>query len=214
METTLVNTLNDCPLSPRIAISYIEGRGDNGTTQVTINDRIDKADLSVDVYLRCEDLRHSIGLALLNNDVILDNDIHELLVWLRSACFSISSFCYCKGVSRRHNFPESLLSYLEQAIAEFKGQVGNAQDFIIWERPIGIYLDNIRVKVRLLERSLTAWSKEVPCDTATEDVKYLRACINRLSTYIFWATRHTYKNNQLTEVYWEGRMPSLTFLNN
>lgn len=212
--TTLLNTRSDCPLGPRITVNHIEGRGDNGNTQVVINERSDKADLSVDVYLRCEDLRHSLSLVLLDKDInLLDKDIQELLIWLRSACFSISSFCYCRGVSERHRLPDGLLTYLERSIQDYKNHVGNAQDFIIWEQAIGIHLDNVRVKVRLLERSLNPWSKQIPCETAADDIKYLRACINRLSTYVYWATRYTYKTNQLTEVYWEGKMPSLTLLN-
>lgn len=191
-----------CPLY-RITTSYKEGSGDKGKSEATVGKRLSKGDPSYKIHEICEELRLSLSKVLLIKDLTAQEK--GVLSWIRNSTFSISSFCYCGGVSKDHVFPEEFLSYLELYIFNMKRSVGPAQDFLVWDSIHNILIDEVRVKVRELERIYTEWS--LVCDSmASTEIDINKAVLNRLSSYFFWLNRSVGLRSGLKESYWTGSM--------
>lgn len=209
----------------RITTGYCEGRsGDRGKSQLLHGVYVDKDHAACKLYGSIEDLQQALSIALTMEH--LDGETASLIGWLQRNMFSMSSFAFLKGDSTRHQLPESLLSHLENRVALLKECVGNAPDFLIYEHPSLIALNEIRIRVREVESQLVAWKNSWEMrlflggplgllgirwnyKTHIEDAIYSQMKImNRMSTYFFWVSR--YQGWRLgirpAERYWNGQV--------
>lgn len=189
---------------PRITMDYREGKGDLGLSNGVYNQSLSKNNIIFKLHSAIEELRVELSKLILNYKDNLGEDDLRFLTWLRNNTFSIGAFIYLKGKTDRHNLPISALSFIKDRISTFKQDIGNAPDFIIYDNPIGIDLDNIRILVRNLESYIT----ELDMSTFENKDNFIlyKRFINRLSAYIFWLNRETNKILGYEEIYWTGSM--------
>lgn len=181
----------------RLKKTYKSGsNGDTGMSYVLHNrPPILKSSPACKVQGAIEQLRHKIE-ELLYSCSLLQEDLMYILNWLDRNIFSLASFCYMKGESSDHVLPVELIEFLDKKTAELKSELGDCQDFLNQSHINLIKLDGVRIEVRQLESAYVAWwhtqemiSFLMDRDDLIKGVKHHAAILNRLSAYLFEATR-------------------------
>lgn len=180
----------------RITAAYVPGSGDLGHSYVLKGlPPLMKSSPACKIQGSIESLRHTIEKSLYSSD-FLQEDLVYLLNWLDRNIFSLASFCYLKGETQDHIFPSELLSFLDSKTIELKEQLGDCTDFLSQSHINLINLDGIRIECRHLETEYVNWwySPEIISylmgnDSLILSVRKHAAILNRLSAYLFEATR-------------------------
>jgi len=197
----------------RLKKTYKSGsNGDTGMSYVLHNrPPILKSSPACKVQGEIEKVRHNIE-ELLYSCTLIQEDLTYVLTWLDRNLFSLASFCYMKGESSNHVLPTELLDFLDKKTAELKVEVGDCQDFLNQSHINLIKLDGIRIEVRQLESAYVAWwhtqemiSFLMDRDDLITGVKHHAAILNRLSAYLFEATRMEAKLMNTKDIYVEQR---------
>jgi cob(I)alamin adenosyltransferase len=199
------------PSTARIVTSYKEGKGDNSCTK-NINSKtlLDQSleylrndislclkDYKYKSLYRYKDLIEKIGI------YIYSEEVYKSLFWLRENSFNISAFILCKGNSDRHRLQEESLRNVETLLYKLKSEIGDCQDFLMFNSERLSRLDRVRISLRTVELYLN----ECLSIESIED-KTLKSLINRISTLFFWLLR---KENTKKEIHWKGYTTLLKF---
>jgi len=206
--------------SPRIKRQYKPGSGDSGFSMLMDGEMIRKDDPSCWIYSEIEWLNNLISETLITFQ--LNNELKELLTWLKNNSFSLSSFCFMKGNTDRHSLPKQKSDEI-QDLVEFKKRLWFAEsnDFVINTKLKYVKLDGIRIKVRDVERAFTAWrnhnivlqnvmkvSRTDPqlAQNILLEIDAWGGFLNRLSTLIWLMTRHeaVISDEYQSQEYWQG----------
>lgn len=203
-------------VKPRLTSKHIPGKGDLGYSYVLANNPpLLKSSPACKIQGEIEGLRNSIE-DLLCTSHLLQGDLVYLLSWLNRNVFSLASFCYLKADTETHILPESLLDFLNSKTKELKKLLGDCPDFMSQSHLTLIKLDGVRIKVRSLEQRYTSWrySSEVTETLMSNTdliptVNFHAAILNRLSAYLFEATRYESsllrENGEVIEArYWQA----------
>lgn len=179
----------------RITGKYKPGTGDLGHSTVLQGHRLRKDHPACGIQGEIESLRHAIE-KLLAQKGLLQEDLIYLLKWLDRNIFSLASFCYLKGDTTSHLLPEELLEFLNERTTLLKKELGDCPDFQSQSNFKLVLMDGVRIEARKLERCYVQWwysSEMVEFLMGREDLIYNvrkhAAVLNRLSAYLFEATR-------------------------
>ena len=180
----------------RITATYVPGSGDLGHSFVLKGlPPLMKSSPACKIQGSIEALRHTIEKSLYSS-IFLQEDLVYLLNWLDRNIFSLASFCYLKGETQDHVLPSELLSFLDDKTIELKEKLGDCTDFLSQSHINLINLDGIRIECRHLETEYVNWwySPEIIShlmgnDSLILSVRKHAAILNRLSAYLFEATR-------------------------
>ncbi|MBD2201701.1 hypothetical protein H6G33_10110 [Calothrix sp. FACHB-1219] len=202
----------------RLTDNYVPGNGDLGHSKILYGlPPILKSDPACEIQGSIERVRNSIE-KLLSTSELLQPELNYLLGYLNRNIFSLASFCYMKGDSSRHLMSTDIIYFMDKEIEKLKKELGSVPDFIYQTHVTLAYLDAIRIEVRALERDYVAWwysSKISRFLMEREDlikgVRIYAAILNRLSAYLFEATRKEAaimrdKGIPLVEKYWQASM--------
>lgn len=202
----------------RITANYNPGLGDTGYSSVLHkNIPLLKSSPACAIQGKIETVRNSIEDTLCLN-IDLSPDLNYLLNYLNRNLFSLASFVYLKADTTTHLFPFSLLEWLDNKTHLLQQELGSCPDFLYHCHPTPITLDKLRINVRELERYYVKWrySNEVVGHLLlkpdlTDIVNYHGGILNRLSSYLFWATRLECqllrdKGIQIEERYWSSQV--------
>jgi len=200
------NGTDCCPInnSSRITTNYKEGSGDKGVGQQSLTKKTKKYNFAP-LYCEIEFIRLNIDNLFIKYPDIINQfpKFHTILDWFAGNTFSLGSFIHLEGGTYHHLFPQRFLTCLEEEINYYKSVVGDCQDFIRWDSEINIDVDRLRVSVRKLEGLYSNWaSKQVELESIT----FMGQCLNRFSSYIFWANRYLAHINNLPETYWSANI--------
>ena len=211
-------------MNKRITATYKNGHGDRGLSPLMNGQIVRKDDPSCLIYSEIEHLNNLIT-EVLNTFDIKYNKLFEQLNWLKVNSFSISSFCFMKGDSTKHNLSIEFNDELESLVNELKldKQIGEASDFIIHNKIKYIKLDAIRIRIRDVERAFTTWRNhelvvnnlmELLVDDPIHAQQVIIAInayggfLNRLSTFIWLTTRmeSLLSGDYDSQEYWQGQI--------
>lgn len=212
----------------RITTGYCPGSGDVGYSQLLDGELIRKDDPSCLIYSNLEQLANSIS-ELLSYTKILDTDLYNVLYYLSQNHFSISAFCFKKGDATDHVIPATFLDFITLKVETFKNEIGASKDFLIQKHWKLVLLDRIRIWIRSVETAYITWMNHervttnllnilrVDSEKAASiliNMDTVSSTLNRLSTYIWWATRNEFKLmkeigellDTKSEQYWQGKV--------
>lgn len=212
----------------RITTGYCPGSGDVGYSQLLDGELIRKDDPSCLIYSYLEQLANSIS-ELLSYTKILDKELYTVLDYLSNNHFSISAFCFKKGDTVDHVIPQEFLDFITTSVDYFKSSIGASKDFLIQKHWKLVLLDKIRIWVRSVETAYITWMNHERVTTnllnilrvnpekaaqILANMDLVSSTLNRLSTYLWWATRHEFNLMKEvgeiweteTENYWQGKV--------
>lgn len=183
-------------ISPRMTQTYKPGSGDLGYSTILHNHaKLRKDHPACNIQGASEALRHSVE-KLLAQERLLQDDLNYFLNWLDRNIFSLAAFCYMKGDSQDHVFPDEVLDFLKVRTISLKEDLGDCLDFQSQSHLRLILIDGIRVEARALERAYIAWwhSSEVMSFLMTRDdlitnIRKNSAILNSMSSYLYEACR-------------------------
>lgn len=189
---------------PRINTQYIEGHGD---CPFNPNNFTPSKDIEGRLYCHLQALQY---LSIELNDQSHSEDLNGVLEWLIEASHSIAAFVSSKGQSGRNQLKGNEIFILEGHIQHWKEYVGPASEFVYYEDQGILALMSLVLKVRELEIEYRAWRAPLEqVGGVAPSLNDMGALLNRLSAYLFWATRGEAKAKGIQESYWCGHMPTL-----
>jgi len=164
--------------------------GDDGTTALGTGERRKKSDLRVAAYGTLDEVNAAIGVARLHTagDVALDPALSHIQNDLFDAGADLCTPGRGKGPGgARLTVTDKQVAWLEAEIDRLNGELAPLRSFVLpGGSAAAAYLHVARTVCRRAER-LIAELKEKPEESVTPEVlKY----INRLSDYLFVASRH------------------------
>ncbi|MBU0505607.1 MAG: cob(I)yrinic acid a,c-diamide adenosyltransferase [bacterium] len=167
--------------------------GDDGTTGLCDGSRVEKDHLRVDSYGDVDELNSTLGLAASHTD---DKTLKEQLVTIQKDLMSLGSLL-SKGQKDKIDLSEKHIQALETFIDQHEEKLPPLKNFIL---PGGSKLASIlhmaRTTCRRAERKCVTLAKKDVVDPLC--VMYL----NRLSDYLFVASRYANVLNQVEDVVW------------
>ncbi len=202
----------------RITTGYCAGHGDVGYSQLLDGELIRKDDPSCLIYSYLEQLANSIS-ELLSYSKVLDQELYSVLDYLSTNHFSISAFCFKKGDTVDHVIPQDFLDFITGSVKAYKESIGASQDFLIQKHWKLVLLDKIRIWIRSVETAYITWMNHervttnllnilrVNPDKAASilaNMDILSSTLNRLSTYVWWATRNEFNLMKESGEIWEN----------
>ncbi len=205
--------------NPRIKVSYKEGKGDSGYSELFKGLMVSKAAPAAKIYGSQEHLQQAINVALIRGNI--DNkEFTTVLRWLSDSLHSIGAFTYAKGDSTDHMFPDEFLQYMRNRIKAVKELLGPSKDFILYNDDTLLYINDIRIKSRDIERAYWTWFQSDEIQEFFNDnphveerAKYMGKLLNRLSAYLWCECRYiAYSKGITQEKVWTSKMnPFPTF---
>lgn len=220
--TTRIKTIGtDCCLQSRITQKYKEGLGDKKKVTPRWN--------TWKLQTQIEQLRDNIDsfLEVLQSHKEQLNDyekIESFLNWFADSTISFNA--YLESIddeklnfpTTRHRFPESMMSHMSLEIDRIKPLVGDGQDFSRFKYSPSRQMSQIRTQCRYVEMLFGEWierSLNRLKDINTEDdysnyeesIFWMKACMNRLSSYLYWYARYLQKQLNENERFWDEIMP-------
>jgi cob(I)alamin adenosyltransferase len=210
----------------RISSSYTEGlsNGDLGFSNLLVGDTISKGSHFSSVYSSIEWLQHRLQNISYNEPSFVDNFPRDaaFISWLYEALYSLSSFCYLKGitdVNYGHVPPQESIEFLKTRISELKDLEENLtgkkaeSDFVT----LSGSLNTIRLSVRDVERHFVGWfhnERVITHEIAKnpeilEGIYRYETFLNRLSSYFYWLSRvYIIKNTGVQALKpWNAKIP-------
>ncbi len=166
--------------------------GDNGTTGLLGNERIDKSELKIDVLGSLDEVSAAIGLARSINSEDVNNLLKSIQVQLYEIMAEIAATD--ENVERFSKTDENTVTLMEQQIEDYGKKVSMPTTFILpGDNPASAALSVARTTVRRAERRLVALSQ------IQQNIrKPLLMYINRLSSLLYMLEIFTVQNEQNT----------------
>lgn len=173
--------------SPRIKNGACYGSGDNLKSSFINGERLLKNSPAHKIYSSISHTKNKLSSFItLFPNFLQDKDLYTFN-WLIENIHSLGSYCFLKGNTEDHMFPEELLTFLENRIEEFQEITHDCQDFIIQSRPAYIALDEINNYLRDMEISFVDWYCTIH---GKVDIKYLNTLLSLGNshevTYLDW----------------------------
>jgi cob(I)alamin adenosyltransferase len=205
----------------RLKKEFKSGNGDLGLSTVIEGHRLRKDSPACKIQGSIEKLRITIEKALATPLYVKEENVKELwylLNWFDRNLFSLATFCYLKGNTDDHVYPDSLLVFLNNKTPQLRTLLGNCEDFQRQGHPVLIQLDSVRVSVRQLESDYVGWwySSEIQIAIMSNpellaDIQKHAAILNRLSAYLFELVRYIgnlLKKDgvELTAITWQSKV--------
>ena len=177
------------------------GRGDDGTTSLVSGTRVHKSDMRIDIYGDLDQLNSLIGFSLVALKGEFD-DIHQTLTQIQKDLFVMGSNMACEEAKRvEYKLPQltsESITDIEKAIDKLDGALPILKSFILPSGSEGsTRLHLCRTFTRNLERKLADFDKNIE----QSPDNYL-IFLNRLSDYLFVASRYVNAKLQVQEVNW------------
>lgn len=177
--------------------------GDKGKTSLFDGTRVGKDNLRVHTYGTIDELNSQIGVVIaflsdglldLSGDLIaVQSDLFELGAYLANPQFD--------ATDKLQTYLHARLETMEQSIDSMTEQLTPMTNFILpGGGKAGALLQVCRTIARRAERSIVSLNKEVTLDPLA--IKYL----NRLSDYLFTASRFVNAKEEIVETKWEGKI--------
>lgn len=178
---------------PRLTRIYTR-KGDEGYTSIRDN-RIAKDDLLLQVVGDIDELNSSIGM-ILSLPPRCD-EVNNSLTQVQQHLFDFGGDMH---VPERHSITAEKTQWLENQLDEWNSTLPSLQEFILPRgNPASAACHMARAICRRAERSLVKLHRQV----ALENLEMLRY-LNRLSDYLFVASRVLAKASHEQEVMWEN----------
>lgn len=173
--------------------------GDSGETGLLGGDRISKSSLRIDAIGTADEVNAWIGVCLLENgpDIVVSR-----LTELQSVMFDIGAELACPpdGKFDLASVTHEDAEQLEREIDEMSSALPELKNFILpGGNPLSAKLHYLRTLVRRLERALFALHAAEPLKS--EPLVY----VNRLSDWIFCASRFVNHQAGISDVHWKKR---------
>lgn len=211
----LFNEVEEKVDSHRIKTGYKEGKsGDDGYSALLSGHSISKASPTCAIYSAQEHLQQAIAVCVASEQV-RNKEFIVVLLWLQEALTSLGSFAYSKGKATQHMFPQEFLVYMEKRIAIVKELLGPAKDFIIYEDPALLLINDLRVKSRDIERAFVGFWQSPEITRYLMRHPYLiermqnqATILNRCSSWLWAECRYEGHLAKVNEKYWPAIMPS------
>jgi cob(I)alamin adenosyltransferase len=173
--------------------------GDDGTTSLGNNERRKKYDLRVEAYGTLDEANAAIGLARLHtaHDAAFDAQLARI----QNDLFDVEAdLCLAeKGPGgARLTVTDTQVAWLEQEIDALNANLAPLKSFILpGGSPAAAYLHLARTICRRAERIMVALADKPGESVSAPSLKY----INRLSDYLFVASRHA-NDDGAADVLW------------
>lgn len=208
--------------TPRLTSNHNTHKGDSGMSLLLNGERVPKNHPACLLYGSIESAQQSIAECLYYNK-LYSQAIEEVLTWLHRNLFSLSSFCFLKGDSTRHQLPDNFLEYLEKASKELGEEIGSAPDFLVVSHQSLLQINRIRIDIRHVESMYTSWHNspelvrwQLDHPEVIPAIRKHAAILNRLSTFLFWVGRKqgvwlADSGFNLTESYWQAQAQPFTW---
>ena len=178
---------------PRLTKIYTR-KGDDGYTSIRDN-RIAKDDLLIQVVGDIDELNCAIGMVLSlppHRDEVNNN-----LTQIQQHLFDFGGDMH---IPERHSITPEMTQWLENQLDEWNSTLPSLKEFILPRgNPASAACHQARAVCRRAERSLVKLHRQV----ALENPEMLRY-LNRLSDYLFVASRVLAKVSNEEEVMWEN----------
>ena len=169
--------------------------GDDGTTGLGNNQRVDKAHARVEAYGTVDELNSAIGVVLAANHV--SDDIRTLLSRLQHELFELGGELCMPGYEALQS---EHVEHLEQALDDLNASLPPLKDFILPGGTLAAsYCHLARTICRRAERCIVRVHHHEPL--RTEILQY----INRLSDLLFVISRVLVHAAGKDEVLWEKK---------
>lgn len=166
--------------------------GDDGTTGLADGSRLLKSDSRIQLIGEIDELNAFIGLSI---SLLGDSTVTKILLNIQHDLFDVGAELCQPG---KHLITEIYVYALEDLIQKYTNELPSLKEFIL---PGGSTLlaqmHVCRTVCRRCERLATHLKTELNPIT----LKYL----NRLSDYLFVATRFIAQESNITEVYWQSK---------
>jgi cob(I)alamin adenosyltransferase len=179
--------------------------GDKGQTSLVSGARILKSDNRIHLYGEVDELNSHIGFirSLLEQEDF--SDIDELLIKVQSSLFDMGSKLACENENwEKYKLPdisEELIKLVEDEIDKLDSILPKMKNFILPSGSMsGSYMHIGRTVCRRIERSLVSFEENG--NALPENALQL---INRLSDYLFVASRFVNYKLDKVEIPWNAK---------
>ncbi len=167
--------------------------GDKGTTGMADGSRIDKDSLRIHVIGEVDELNSTIGIVI---QKCSPGDVRENLITIQHDLFNIGGQL---AMPDYEMINQARIDWLEQTLDEMNAELSPLKEFIL---PGGAedasFCHLARAVCRRVERAFVSLNKSEPVNA------HLIAYINRLSDWLFVASRILNKQAGEAEVYWQS----------
>jgi cob(I)alamin adenosyltransferase len=182
---------------------YTRG-GDKGETSLVSGNRISKSNDRIDLYGEVDELNSFIGSACseLKNKSI-DTDLYDYLQRIQSRLFDLGSNLACEAeLATKYKLPQidqSEILKMENYIDLLNAKIEPLKHFILpGGEEIASRLHICRTVCRRVERSLVGFSRTNESQIPMYSIEF----INRLSDFLFIASRYTNTLSHTEEILW------------
>lgn len=188
--------------------------GDKGTTSLVSGTRIGKDSQRIEAYGCIDELNAIMGVALeeiramkLTENKVSQNDMVDRLQWIQNCLFSVGGILATEEEKMEKYWSvESVNEWtkmLEQYIDEYEMGLSELKSFIL---PSGsrscAALHWARTVCRRTEREICRFIAET--DTKSEFFASILQFVNRLSDFLFIASRKVLQIENVSEKYWKS----------
>ncbi|MCE9597476.1 MAG: cob(I)yrinic acid a,c-diamide adenosyltransferase [Spirochaetia bacterium] len=180
--------------------------GDDGTTRLANGTKTGKDDPRVELYGTADELNSTIGVVLahVGNDLA---DVRTHLILTQHVLFELGAELagYYKD-KEGSVIREEDISYLENAIDGFQSQLPELRAFILpGGSAAASFLHISRTVCRRLERKMASGLAATGSDGRPQVYPAALRYINRLSDYLFVASRYANLKAAQKEIEWQSR---------
>lgn len=153
--------------------------GDDGTTGLLGNQRVNKSDLRIEVLGSFDELTAAIGLARSLCDAPINKELKAVQVTIYEIMSEIAATD--ENVDKFRKINEDSVGFLENLIAIYSAETKIPSEFILpGDNPASAAISVARATARRVERRLVELAKQAP-KTRSVLLKYL----NRLSSFLY-----------------------------
>ncbi len=168
---------------------FYSSSGDDGTTGLLNDKRVDKCDLQIEVLGSLDELSAMIGLARSLCNLKINEDLKKIQAHISALMADVAS----SGGDQEQRFAfnaEEARALIEGLIEEYSASVKMPRQFILpGDNPESAALSVARTTARRAERRLVEFSRK-KSDTKGSALKYL----NRLSSFLYLLEIYTLQN--------------------
>lgn len=194
----------------RITASPQTGQGDLGMSQLVADRRLRKSSPICSFQNHLEWLKNDLSHYLCQYGLSNEKDVFIFQTLTRSIIGNIGSSVYFKLQNQDFAISQAFFTQIESRIEYLAQEMPKARDFIIYESPQLIKLDDSRIKVREVEHLFWVviesiyFDDDLPANYQSNPVVTSTASfLNAFSDYLWLLTRYEGKQLGLKETYWE-----------
>jgi cob(I)alamin adenosyltransferase len=182
---------------------YTRG-GDKGETSLVSGNRINKSDDRIDLYGEIDELNSFIGSACSELKIKnIDNELYVYLQSIQSRLFDLGSNLACEAeLAVKYKLPQisdEEIKRMEDYIDILNDKIEALKHFVLpGGEEIASRFHICRTVCRRVERSLVGFSNADHSQIPSNSIQF----INRLSDFLFIASRYTNKLAGTKEILW------------